>query len=79
MEILINELSLSGQFISVEEFINISLSKFVRIYSLLEKRNINPLKNYNFYNLYICLTIKYKLFMISFTIRNFKGSVNLLK
>jgi hypothetical protein len=53
MEILINELSLSGQFISVEEFINISLNKFVKIYSLLEKRNINPLKNYNFYNLYI--------------------------
>lgn len=53
MEILINELSLYGQFNSIEEFVNISLSKFVRIYSFLEKQNIYPLKNYNFYNLNI--------------------------
>ncbi|MBC5834313.1 hypothetical protein G6N05_07995 [Flavobacterium sp. F372] len=53
MEILINELSLHGQFNNIEEFINTSLNKFVKIYSLLEKQNIYPLKNYNFYNLNI--------------------------
>ena len=53
MEILINELSLKGQFNNVEEFINISLNQFVKIYSLLDNHNIHPLKNYNFYNVNI--------------------------
>ncbi|MBE0392844.1 hypothetical protein [Flavobacterium sp. PL002] len=50
MEILINELSLHGQFNNIEEFINISLNKFIKIYSLLDIHNIQPLKKYNFYS-----------------------------
>lgn len=50
MEILINEMSLNGQFNNMEEFVDVSLNKFVKIYTLLDKHNIQPLKNYNFYD-----------------------------
>lgn len=53
MEILINELSLNGQFNNLKEFIDTALNNFVKIYSLLTKQNIHPLKSFNFYNVKI--------------------------
>lgn len=53
MEILINELSLHGQFKDTEEFIATSFNNFMRLYSFLENYNIHPLKNYNFYHVNI--------------------------
>jgi hypothetical protein len=53
MEVLINELSLHKQFNTLEEFIDISLNQFVKIYSFLENCNIPTLKNFQFYNCYI--------------------------
>ena len=50
MEVLVNELSLNGQYQSIQDFINTSFAKFVEIFQILEKQKIYPYKKYDFYN-----------------------------
>ena len=79
MEILINELSLSGQFISVEDFINKSLTKFVKIYILLDRQNIYPLKNYNFYNSNITQNLTFSFLLKLKDVNSFSSEIRKFK
>lgn len=49
MEILINELSLKGQFNSIPEFLETSFRSFYEMFAILDQQNISPSKKYEFY------------------------------
>lgn len=83
MEVLINELSLHKQFVSINEFIETSLPEFVKMFSFLYEIQNFPLKNYNFYNTYITqqdtfrsLITNKSIFRISDYVRKFKTTLD---
>jgi len=84
MEILINELSLSGQFSSVENFINIGLKPFIRVINDINFQSDLLYKKYDFYQVKVtpCDTI-YDIFKKNISrqydeIRKFKSQLEKL-
>ncbi len=79
MDILLNELSLHSQFENIDDFLDNSFSRFVRIFHFLNKIENPLLKNYNFYNCQITdnesfysLVTNRKLNRISDSVRKYK-------
>ncbi len=70
MEVLVNELSLNGQYQSIQDFINTSFAKFVEIFQILDKQKIYPYKKYDFYNSKITQT---ESFQAIFYLKNVAG------
>ena len=83
MDVLINELSLHKQFVSINDFIEKSLPEFVKIFSFLYGIENYPLKKYNFYDCFITqqdtfhsLITNKSIFRISDYIRKYKTTLD---
>jgi len=59
MEIFVNELSLDGQFNSVEHFVNTGLMPFIRVFNEIDRKSNLLYKKYDFYKSKITSRLTY--------------------